>query len=220
MNPAHKKYFLLLLPWLAWSFCVQIFFPSDFLAGTAITAGKTFFALLSLLVLALSLCGLIGLYRATTDKLVRAFAGTPLVFVCAALLLFSVSSHFSALIFLTTLFAPVAYVCAVCALMLFRISRKKRIFPLVAVLLLALTSPFWQNFVFEKTTGTPLPLPNVIFDFSLFLLFCASPIAVLGLYLRFCVPAKETAEETTPASVLAGTDETAIRPGGRGGAGR
>lgn len=205
MKSAHKKYFLFLLPWHAWSFC-EIFLPPDFFAGTAITAGKTAFALLPLLALYCLLRGLVGLFRTTSDKLVHAFAGTPVVFICGALLLFSVSSlspDRGNAIFIAALAVPAAYVSAVCLLMLIRVlrARKTAAVPAGAAVII-LFSLCWLCFVSDRATAAPEFLRSEFIErLFFFLLYCAAPIAALGFYLHYCVPEEKTPNGDDAASL-------------------
>lgn len=197
MHSLLKQYFLFLTPYILAEFCHEIalsFFVQEDSCVDLIGDFPRLSALESLTHI-LYLLGFYELAKQSRDKLIIALAAIVLIsnFYSDLTCLFTGISYYSlAIVDAVILIAAVV----ICIWMLIRINRVKKIVPTVIIALVAFVFPL----LVPKLSDHATPLTEFLASDAFLQVWGTLPealiVAVLGLYLRYCIIPKKT--ETDP----------------------
>ena len=193
MHSLLKQYFLFLTPYILAEFCFNIataFFTPEYEALDLVRDFPRLGALVSLTRI-LYFLGFYELAKQSRDKLIIALAAIVLIanFNSDLTCLFTGIRYYSlAIVDAVTLIAPVV----ICIWMLIRINRVKKIVPTVIIALVAFVFPL----LVPKLSDHATPLTEFLASDAFLQVWGTLPgaliVAVLGLYLRYCIIPKKT----------------------------
>lgn len=197
MHSLLKKYFLLLTPYVLANFCLEIadsFFAPEDLYADLVGDFPRLRALKSLTYI-LYLLGFYELAKQTRDKLTIALTATTLTanFNSDLSSLFTgISCYCSPIVDAAAIVAIVV----ICIWMLIRINRIKKIVPTVIISFVALVFPL----LIPKLSDYETPLTAFLASDAFCNVWETLPetliVAILGLYLRYCIVPKKTETDT------------------------
>ena len=182
MNPKFRKYFLCFFPWCTWGI-IKEFLPPEISTECSWVGGITGI---------LFLIGCIGIFDATSDKLLRILVAFPVVilFFATIIFLFGLASTEMFFLFGFAIHFLIFFLILL-AIMLFKINRVKKLPGFtVGIVCFGILPPLLGSVLDEQNFLFPIITSQLTNRIWCALLCHVVPVVILGLYLRYCAKPK------------------------------